>query len=271
MPSVKHRLERRRRAARTIDHLRQHYALVNVIHYSCESFYDQPLAGSRRITSIAVRHAESAQTQSFSIQLEAERQGVASDEIASKFDNLETAMLTRFYAYLKQKRNFYWIHWNMRNVNYGFAALEHRYLVLKQRDFTVTTIDDSKLIDLSTLLSDVYGPHYAQDPRMMHLFTMNGISKRDILAGEQEAQAFKDCAFLPLHQSTLAKVDALTGLFNRLLDDNLKTGASWSEIYGSRYRGIAEAVTDSTLFKILGLIAIPASIIGVPLAILSLM
>ena len=65
----------------TLDKLFAEAANVWVIHYSCESFYDRPNGQSPRITSIAVRKLNSAQTRSFSIHQVAERRKVPSDEI----------------------------------------------------------------------------------------------------------------------------------------------------------------------------------------------
>ena len=46
----------------TLEGLFRDAANGSVIHYSCESFYDRPNGASPRITSIAVRKLDSAQT-----------------------------------------------------------------------------------------------------------------------------------------------------------------------------------------------------------------
>jgi hypothetical protein len=67
-------------------------ANVWVIHYSCESFYDRPNGASPRITSIAIRKLDSAQTRSFSIHQVAEEQRVSFDQIEAHYDALERAL-----------------------------------------------------------------------------------------------------------------------------------------------------------------------------------
>jgi hypothetical protein len=39
-------------------------------------------------------------------------------------------MLDGYFAFVEAHRDSTFIHWNMRDENYGFAALEHRYRVL---------------------------------------------------------------------------------------------------------------------------------------------
>ena len=59
----------------TLDRIFTDASNVWVIHYSCESFYDPPEGRSPRITSIALRKLDSAQTVSFSIHKVAEIKG----------------------------------------------------------------------------------------------------------------------------------------------------------------------------------------------------
>jgi hypothetical protein len=70
-------------------------------------------------------------------------------------------------------RGMKYLHWNMRDINYGFAALEHRYRVLGGGPIV---IEDDKKIDLARLLIDVYGVGYAGHPRLVQLLAMNHIS-----------------------------------------------------------------------------------------------
>jgi hypothetical protein len=127
---------------------------VSVIHYSCESFYDRPNGASPRITSIAVRKLDSGQTLSFSIHQVAEHGGVAFGEIEAHYDALERQMLDAFYGHVGGYKGLKYLHWNMRDINYGFAAIEHRHRALGG---TPVIIDDDKKIDLSRVLIDIYG------------------------------------------------------------------------------------------------------------------
>lgn len=132
-----------------------------VIHYSCESFYasdgQSPLANSTRVTSIAVRNLKSGQTKTWSIHKSAElnkkldeldemiqanaplaaqgkdseaQRAISTRRINEILDPLEFDMLQGYFSFLQNHSESTYIHWNMRDDNYGFSALEHRFRVL---------------------------------------------------------------------------------------------------------------------------------------------
>lgn len=202
---------------------------VVVIHYSCESFYDRPDGSSPRITSIAVRNLYSAQTRSFSIHQIAEINGYPLDDVEEHYDELERQMLDAFYEYVSRHQDHMWLHWNMRDINYGFQAIAHRYRVLGGNP---TEIHESRLVDLSRLLVALYGRDYVAHPRMQKLIEKNGITKRDFLAGAEEAVAFENQEYVKLHFSTLRKVDILAGIVERVDEESLVTNSTWKDIYG---------------------------------------
>ena len=102
---------------------------VWLIHYSCESFYDRKDPASPRITSIALRKLDFGQTLSFSIHQVAEQKQIDFKDIESHYDGLERSMLQAFYTHIHQFQGMKFLHWNMRDMNYGFAALERRFKV----------------------------------------------------------------------------------------------------------------------------------------------
>jgi type IV secretory pathway VirB10-like protein len=110
-----------------------------------------------RITSIATRRLSSGQTISFSIHQVAERERVPFAEIEQHYDRLERQMLDEFYEHVGAHRGMDYLHWNMRDINYGFAALEQRHRVLGG---TPVVIDEERKFDLSRLFIDIYGVSY---------------------------------------------------------------------------------------------------------------
>ncbi len=42
---------------------------------------------------------------------------------------------------MKQHKAYFWVHWNMRDINYGFPGLEHRFRILGGEPYV---LDDSK-------------------------------------------------------------------------------------------------------------------------------
>jgi hypothetical protein len=253
---------RRRRAAKA-DLSRVFGTPHNVlaIHYSCESFYGRADGSSPRITSIAVRNLSSGQTVSFSIHQIAERdKKLRIEDIESNNDELEKKMLKEFYEYVDRNKHCVWLHWNMRDVNYGFAALAHRYKVLGGKD--PAEIDEGKLADLARILVGLYGVGYIGHPRLARIVEKNSISKLGFLGGEEEAAAFMQKEYVKLHQSTLRKVDIIANLAERAFDGTLKTNAKRAEIYGGDLAYLTQLCQEHWLFAILAVAGSVASIVG---------
>lgn len=253
MPSAVKQLQRRRKARRTIDDIFDRAGQVNIIHYSCESFYDRPDGSSPRITSIAVRNLESGQTKSFSIHQMAERHRYNAAQLENHYDELECEMLAEFFEFTSNHTGYWWLHWNMRDINYGFAAIEHRCRVL---GCNPVVIPESQRFDLARLLIDLFGTRYASHPRLEKLVAKNRMSTLQFLSGAAEAKAFEDGEYVKLHQSTLKKVDVMANIVQRTWNGSLKTEATWRDQYGSPLIGVVEAATDHWLFKLLGLVGI---------------
>jgi hypothetical protein len=258
--NTRNRLQRRRTALSTIDELFRQPSIVNCIHYSSEGFFDKQDGRSARITSIAVRNLASGHTDSFSIHLVAERSGIDIQGIEGQYDRLEKKMLDEFFEFVLYHSNFFWIHWNMRDVNFGFPAIEHRYRVLGGNP---VLIPEARRVDLSVALYSIYGRGYIGHPRLQQLVEQNSITSIDFLSGADEAAAFASRSYVRLHQSTLRKVDIISNIAYRTWDGTLKTNAKWRDVYGSTIAGFVEAVSDHWFYKVLGFIGILASLIGV--------
>ena len=261
MPSELKKVERRRKARKKLDELASREDQVLVIHYSCESFYDRPEGQTPRVTSIAVRNYANGQTASFSIHKVAELKHVPFGEIGNNYDQLEKEMLSEFYDYVRQHKPYDWVHWNMRDINYGFPALEHRFKILGGEP---VEIDESKKFDLSRALVAMYGNAYISHPRIEKLMERNRITTKDLLNGQGEADAFDNHEYVKLHQSTLRKVDVLANFLGRTLDGSLKTNAKWKDTQGFSPKIIGEYIAMHWVFTLLvGLIGIASAIYSV--------
>ena len=224
--------KRQKKARQSLDDVLANPKHVRIIHYSCESFYDRDDGSSPRITSIAVRHVESGQTDSFSIHQVAEKRRIASSDIEEHYDDLEKAMLTHFFGYLSKFHGYTYLHWNMRDVNYGFQAIEHRFQVLGGTDDQLHVVPEDQKIDLARLLNDIYGSDYVGHPRLEKILQLNSIAERDFLPGAEEARAFEQHRFVDLHLSTLRKVDVIQNIATRVHDRRLKTNTTWWQMHG---------------------------------------
>ena len=239
------RLKRRRHILQQMDDLLEHGDTTLVIHYSCESFYEKKDGKSPRITSIAIRSLKSGQTDSFSIHQLAEENRVDFAAIHDHYDELERKMLDRFFEFVRVRLHCNYVHWNMRDVNYGFAAIEHRYRVLGGNP---VQIPEDRKFDLSRAFVDIYSVGYIGHPRLESIIKKNKITDKDFLTGAEEAEAFDNKEFVRLHQSTLRKVDTLANLFERSVNKSLKTNATWVEQRGITPSVLVEVVKEHWLF-----------------------
>ncbi|SFH87670.1 hypothetical protein [Pisciglobus halotolerans] len=200
-----------------IDHNKNNYL---IIHYSCESFYDNNNGKSPRITSIAVRKLDDGQTDLFAIHKIAEIKKINFIDIDTAYNKLGKEMLKRFFIFVEKNSHKNWIHWNMRDSNYGFKAIEHRYEVLGGKP---TIIPDEKKIDLAKFFSQRFTKGYASHPRIESLIKMNNIKPKDFLSGKDEAQAFKEKNFVKLSMSTASKVDIFSNFLTLAIENKLVT------------------------------------------------
>ena len=192
-----------------------------IIHYSSQSLFDaEAMVGegalSPRITSVVVRHFKTGQTVSFATNTVAEYLGIPWDEIEARYDEIEKELLTQFYNWARDRREKYWVHWNMRNVTFGFEHLEHRYRVLTSKE--PPSIPVEVRINLNDALKARYGSDYAPDPRMLSLMEINGGRVQGFLSGKEESEAFKAKDFIRMNASTISKV----GFFSHVVTLSLK-------------------------------------------------
>lgn len=258
-----------------------------LIHYSCESFYapdaKSPLEHSTRVTSIAVRNLKSGQTKTWSIHKSAElnnqlqnlsklikenaplatqdeisqtQQADSTAHIREILNPLEFDMLKGYFSFLGDHSDSTYIHWNMRDDNYGFSALEHRFRVLGGNP---VMLQDNKKFDLARELITLFGKRYAahtsskgRKGRLMSVIELNRIADADALQGAEEAAAFVNGEFIKLQQSTLRKVDVLANIFDRTHDKSIKTEASFSDKYGIHPVAILEVARNNPV--VLGVI-----------------
>lgn len=186
----------------------------------------------------------------------AERRHVPFNEIAARYDELERQMLDEFFAHISGYKGMKYLHWNMRDINYGFAAIEHRYRVLGGNPYV---IEADRKYDLSRLVVDIYGVGYIGHPRLEKLLEKNDIKPLDFLNGKEEAAAFENRNYSALHQSTLRKVDVIANIVGRAHDRNLKVETTWWEMHGGRVRTVANWLMEH---KLIAFVASVASITG---------
>jgi hypothetical protein len=242
------RIKTHKKAKETICGLYDYSNNSILIHYSCESFYIIKDGRTPRVTSIAVRFLNSSQTISFSIHKIAELNKIQHSEITNRYDELEKQMLKDFYDFVREYKTFRWLHWNMRDINFGFEAIKHRAIVLGIETYDIS---DENKYDFSRLLKEKYGKEYANHPRLQFIINLNSISPKNWLDGEEEAIAFENKEYVKLHQSTLAKVHVMENILKLTAEESLKTKSKFIDIYGISPQGIFELAKDNWLFSLI--------------------
>lgn len=216
-----------------------------IIHYSCESFITSH-GRTPRVTSISVRSMETSQVKSFSIHIQAQFDGKDFNNLTTHdYDDLEKKMLDDFYKYMEDNKDKKWVHWNMRDSNYGFEAIANRYKILGGTPFY---LDDDRKYDFPRILGKIYTYGYEKnkpDGRFLNLANRNGISTRDTLTGKEEADAYDNKEYLKLHRSTLRKVDIMDSIIHRTEQNELEVNVSKKKIYGLTIPGIIEMVKNN--------------------------
>lgn len=221
---------------------------VLFIHYSCKSFDDENECLSPRVTSIAVYYYDERAIKSFTFNIAAEVLHISKEDIENHYDEIEKKILEDFFLFAKEHYDYYWIHWNMTSMNYGFDALEHRYEVL-----TGTRphhISEDKRYNLSKLIVFEYGKDYADDPKMKNLILLNwGKLPREYLEGQDEIVAFENKDYIKMHKSTIEKVKFFRYIFIKLLHKEVKTKKKNLKIF-------IQEQFDKTIIQILSLLSL---------------
>lgn len=257
------RLEDRREGIKKITDLKQKKSRTLVIHYSCESFFNTH-GRTPRVTSIAVRNRDNLTTVVFSIHLMAQiKKKNISNLSNTDFDYLEKEMLKDFYTFLKKHQTYCWVHWNMRNANFGFEAIGNRFRILGGNP---RNIDDQFRYDLPEILGlihtyDFEKHHTPTKGQLLNLSKRNRITSMDALRGEEEASAFDNRDFLKLHMSTIRKVEMIDRILTLQEKNKLKVNTWLYQSCGITPIGVIEIVRNNwilfTLWSLLmGIIGI---------------
>ncbi len=212
------------RARSAVEKIKRHQSKCLVIHYACQSLYDDREGLSPSVSNIVVKDFANDQTVSFAAHIVAERLGIAKEDITGRFAEIEKVLLEDFYEFVRNHNGDYWLHWNMINIQYGFETLAHRYNVLTGR--SAPSIDIDNRINIAAILYGLYGEGYVPVPHMPNLMTLNGGVRRDFIPGAEEVEVFRAGEYARLHASTVSKVKFFSDVVELVLDRKLKTAKS---------------------------------------------
>lgn len=227
-----------------------HPATVFVVHYACESFDEQRGYASPRVTAIALRNLGTGATTSYSIHAEVELARRRHGDVTG-LDEAERILLARFYDFVARNPYATFLHWNMRDEKFGFAALAHRSALVGAEP---VGIHESQKLDLSRVLVDVYGSGYAGKPVIETLARLNALSTTAFLSGASEAKAFAQGQYYSVLQSVLSKVAIIAEIAQRAADGTLQTEAGWWTTHGGQLREAYEMFWRNPVRAISGMV-----------------
>ncbi len=233
-----------------LKHLKKSPQDFFIIHYSSQGLFETPDDGlSPKITSIAITNYSKEQTISFSTHAIAAELGIVQKDVIGRFDEIELELLHRFYEFIKEHKDKFWVHWNMKSLTYGFEHLEHRYSALAKKNAEV--IPAEQRINLDNMLKIRYGDEYVASPRMLSLMEINGGRHRNFLTGKEEAKAFEENKFARMHQSTLVKVEFFCWVIKKMSKGKLKTDNNQWEIWIEKFLDSVQKKIATLLFNLL--------------------
>ena len=228
------------------------------IHFARQNCFEDAYEKGPRIIAIVVMNAASEQTMAFSLKKSAEKYGSNFWGVNdSEKDIIEQDMLQSFFEYAKSNAEKTWLHWNMKNNNFGFSAIEERYKSLGGTPFP---FEEGKLVNISVLLKKKYGHNFAQDcmyngksvGKMYDIFTLNKMQDVNILNGEQEVKEYILKNIMSIELSVVGKLKAFQKIMEKAADDDLKVrGSIAKDVYGLGIRGIAQYIQDNAILAII--------------------
>jgi hypothetical protein len=239
----------RQKAARdNLNALFAYPATVYAVHYACQSLKAQGPVSSARVGAIAVRQLSTGQVTLFSIADVAELNRLQVDQIAPNLDQIEQRLLEGFYEFVRFNRQARFIHWNMRDNQFGFGALEHRLSVLGG---TPEQIPEINRHDLARLMEDLYGPDYAPGRgKMLSLAELNDLVSGSMFSGANEAAAMETGDFRAVANSTQAKVRIIADIASAAHDRTLKTTAGLMTRHGGPLRLMIQKMAENPAYTI---------------------
>ena len=236
----------RQQAARKIlADLLAHPETVYAVHYACQSFYQDSQVASPRVGAISVRQLSTGQVTSFSIAQVAELNRLEPPAIPPLLDRIERKLLDGYFEFIRGNKHARYIHWNMRDQQFGFAALEHRVTVLGGGPYE---IPESHRFDLATLVEEIYGSDYVTGrAKLKSLAEINELVTAGFMAGREEAAAMDTAHYRDLANSTQAKVRVIADIAQKAHDRTLTTQASFMVEHAGPARLLMHKVLDNPL------------------------
>jgi len=199
---------------------------VLFVHYSQSNTFDDDDYGniSPIITSIVVKSLDGQIDQQFAIHFEADKADIPIDEIQYSYRDLELRILKSFNDFARRYSGCNWIHWDMKNIHFGFEAIKHRYEKIfgDLKDYNEIPINNKK--NLRDIIEGMYGENFVDGPdTLKSLLKCNSrnIDNNVYISSSIESTEFERKNFDNVIKSVDLKVDFIKKATNKLIQRKL--------------------------------------------------
>lgn len=211
-------------AIRNLKKLTEDPSKVLFIHYSQSKTFDDDEYGaiSPVITSIVIKSLDEQIDMQFAIHLEADKAEIPKDQIQDSYRELEMRILKSYNEFVRRASNCLWVHWDMKNIHFGFEAIKHRFEKIGLPNYA--EVSSSQKLNLRVLLEGMYGDNFVNGPdQMKSLLLCNSQNVNDprFLDKDVESLEFEKMNFDLVIQSVDTKVDFLRRATKKLSNKKL--------------------------------------------------
>ncbi len=216
----------RKLAVSNLKNLTEDPSKVLFIHYSQSNTFEDDDYGniSPIITSIVVKSLDGLVDQQFAIHFEADKADIPIDEIQNSYRELELRILKAFNDFSKRHCECNWIHWDMKNIHFGFEAIKHRYEKIfgDLKEYNEIPINNKK--NLRDIIEGMYGENFVNGPdtlKSLMKCNSNNIDNNIYLSSSVESTEFERKNFVNVIKSVDLKVEFIKKATSKLIEKKL--------------------------------------------------
>jgi len=219
-------VKERKTAVNNLKKITEDSSKVLFIHYSSSSTFDEDDYGniSPIITSIVIKSLGGQIDKQYAIHLEADKAQIPKDQIHDSYRDLELRILKLYNGFVRRHLDCYWIHWDMKNIHFGFEAIKHRYEKIFEDLSEYCEIPSNKKKNLRKIIEGMYGESFvsgADTMKSLMLCNSKNIENSIYLSTDNESSQFESKNFSSVIKSVDLKVDFIRKVTNKLLQKKL--------------------------------------------------
>lgn len=251
-------LKERKIARKNLGSLVEDPSKVLCIHYSESQTYDDDYGNiSPIITSIVIKSLDDTIDKQFAIHFEADKAGIPIDQIQDSYRELELRILKSYNDFVKRHKHCIWLHWDMKNIHFGFEAIRHRYEKIFEGLDDYYEIPSFSKYSLFKILEGMYGEGFVKGTdKLRTLMTTNNsdVDLPQYLERQVESSEFESKNFKSVIDSVDCKVDFLKKAVKKLVDKKLLIQNK------NKYSIFIDIITHP-IFNLIGVLATLGSLI----------